>query len=116
MTTHSYRFDHTPSTNSGSIVYAPPLGGLLLLTGMLLASIPNESAAPHSINRYDALRRNGTFSQLQNAFTGAYTGRGDVDIEVTMADFYATLLSHQEPLGAEFEKLLYDNLWELYDD
>jgi hypothetical protein len=33
-------------------------------------------------------------------------------------DFYflLLLLIEQEPLGKEFEKILYDNLWELYDD
>ena len=32
-----------------------------------------------------------------------------------MFQFYSDLLAQQEPLGAEFEKILYDNLWELYD-
>jgi hypothetical protein len=115
MTTHSYRFDHTPSTNSSGTVYAPPLAGLLLLTGLLLAPIPNESTAPHGNIRDAVPQLNGTFSQLQNAFTGAYTSRTDVDIEGTIAEFYATLVGQQEPLGAEFDKILYDNLWDLYD-
>ena len=33
--------------------------------------------------------------------------------EETMASFYANLLSKQEPLGKEFEKVLHDNLWDL---
>lgn len=32
-----------------------------------------------------------------------------------VTSFYAKLLSSQEPLGVEFEKVLYDNLWELYE-
>lgn len=28
--------------------------------------------------------------------------------------FYLNLLSKQERLGIEFERVLYDNLWELY--
>ena len=32
-----------------------------------------------------------------------------------MLYFFLYLLSIQEPLGEEFEKILYDNLWELYD-
>ena len=28
---------------------------------------------------------------------------------------YRKLLSMQEPLGKEFERVLYDNLWDLYD-
>lgn len=116
MTTLSYRFDHTPSTNSSSAVCVPTLSAAVLLTGMLLASIPDESAATYRSERYDAPHLNGTFSQLQNAFTGDYTRQSDFDFEGSMATFYATLLGQQEPLGAEFEKILYDNLWELYDD
>ncbi len=36
------------------------------------------------------------------------------DFEVTLAQFYEVLLSKQERLGKEFEKVLYDNLWDLY--
>jgi hypothetical protein len=112
----SYSFDHTPSTNSSSTVCVPALGAAVLLTGMLLASIPSESTAPHRIDRYDVPQLNGTFSQLQNPFTGEYTKQSDFDFAGSLTTFYATLLGQQEPLGAEFEKVLYDNLWELYDD
>lgn len=30
-------------------------------------------------------------------------------------EFFLKLLELQEPLGAEFEKVLHDNLWELYE-
>jgi hypothetical protein len=116
MTTLSYRFDHTPSTNSSSTVCVPTLGAAVLLTGMLLASVPNESAAPQRIDRYATPPLNGTFSQLQNAFTGEYRKRSNLDFEDSVATFYATLLGQQESLGAEFERILHDNLWELYDD
>lgn len=115
MTMPSYRFDHTPSTSSSSAVCVPTLGTAVLLTGMLLASIPNESAGPQRNDRY-AAPLNGTYSALQNAFTGEYARQGDLDFEGSVAAFYATLLGQQEPLGAEFERILYDNLWELYDD
>lgn len=36
------------------------------------------------------------------------------DFEGTVAAFYSTLLAEQEPLGKEFEQVLYGNLWELY--
>jgi hypothetical protein len=34
--------------------------------------------------------------------------------EEALARFNAELLAAQEPLGKEFESVLYDNLWELY--
>lgn len=115
MTALSYRVDHTPSTNSSSAVCVPTLGATFLLTGMLLASIPSENSTPKRNDRY-AAPLNGTYSPLQNAFTGEYAKQSDLDFEGSVANFYATLLGQQEPLGAEFEKILYDNLWELYDD
>lgn len=35
--------------------------------------------------------------------------------EQAVGSFYARLLISQEPLGAEFEKVLYENLWDLYE-
>jgi hypothetical protein len=32
-----------------------------------------------------------------------------------VAQFYNELNNNQEPLGIEFEKVLYNNLWELYE-
>jgi hypothetical protein len=32
----------------------------------------------------------------------------------SLMKFYADLLAGQQELGAEFEKVLYDNLWDLY--
>ena len=37
-----------------------------------------------------------------------------MNFEEKIADFYADLLFKQEPLGEEFEKVLYENLWDLY--
>jgi len=34
--------------------------------------------------------------------------------EVSIVSFYSDLLANQERLGREFEKVLFDNLWDLY--
>lgn len=31
-------------------------------------------------------------------------------------EFRASLLEGQQPLGKEFERVLYDNLWDLYEE
>lgn len=36
------------------------------------------------------------------------------NFEGEMAAFFTRLSSEQEPLGAEFEQVLFDNLWDLY--
>lgn len=37
------------------------------------------------------------------------------NFEEDISSFYAILLSKQHSLGKEFEKVLYDNLWDLYE-
>lgn len=54
-----------------------------------------------------------TFGQFSNAFTGEYE-LYNFDFERTVRLFYSNLLAGQEPLGEEFEKVLHENLWELY--
>jgi hypothetical protein len=33
----------------------------------------------------------------------------------TISNFYASLLEQSEPIGREFEEVLYGNLWDLYE-
>ncbi len=85
-----------------------PLAALLIaasIAGGVQAGYPS----------YNVHRNTGTYSQLQNMFTGAYQ-KHQLDFESTIASLYASLLAKQESLGEDFEKILYDNLWELYVD
>jgi hypothetical protein len=50
----------------------------------------------------------------QNVFDNAAPSTA-IDFEGAITAFYATLLAKQQPLGQEFEKVLYDNLWDLYE-
>ncbi|MHB1074608.1 hypothetical protein [Thiobacillus sp.] len=63
---------------------------------------------------YSATGNTNTFSTYGNPISGAYEV-GAPDFEFAVGRFYARLLEEQEPLGAEFEKVLYDNLWDLYE-
>lgn len=55
-----------------------------------------------------------TFNNYSNPITGAYDFASD-GFEHAVGNFYSRLLARQEPLGAVFEKILYDNLWDLYE-
>lgn len=37
------------------------------------------------------------------------------EFEKEVSRFYARLLERQQPLGEEFEKVLHENLWDLYE-
>jgi len=115
MTANSYSFTATAPTNSSGNVSVQTLGSVMILTGMLLASVPNETGVAPRTDSYGP-PLNGTFSQHQNAFTGDYATQPVLDFESSMTNFYASLFAQQEPLGADFEKVLYENLWDLYDD
>jgi hypothetical protein len=45
---------------------------------------------------------------------GEYQQESD-RFEVSIAQFYAKLLASQESLGPAFEKVLHENLWNLYE-
>lgn len=55
-----------------------------------------------------------TFNTFGSHIVGVYnlTING---FERAVGNFYNRLLTSQEPLGAEFEKVLYANLWDLYE-
>jgi len=40
----------------------------------------------------------------------------DAEINEALTDFAKKLIESQEPLGAEFQKVLNDNRWELYQE
>lgn len=57
---------------------------------------------------------NPTYKNYSNSITGTFDFI-PIEFEQAVGSFYARLLASQEPLGADFEKILYDNLWDLYE-
>lgn len=51
-----------------------------------------------------------TFGTYSNVVSSSFSHQA----EPPLVDFYSTLLSAQQRLGAELEAVLYDNLWDLY--
>lgn len=95
-----------------------------LLASIVLASVADtKNAQLGSIDplkvRYNFLE-NRTYSELQDKFTGEYvTVSRSVrsnSVRNALEDAYKHLLENQEPLGQEFERVLYANLWNLYVD
>ena len=65
-------------------------------------------------NTYSSGGRGATFDSFRGGITGQYD-LNPLHFEQVVGNFYARLLSSQEPLGVEFEKVLFDNLWNLYE-
>jgi hypothetical protein len=83
---------------------------LLAASLALVSQQPMPRAAFPAVN---PIVRPSTIGQFGNMFASAYQSQ-TVDFEGAVTAFYATLLAKQQPLGKEFEKVLYDNLWDLY--
>lgn len=109
---NSYSVKQTPGT-AGSIVIAGVLAGQILAS---ISGIGSESA-PHAGLRqvpYSTQSNLPSFGQFSNLFTGGFGQSEDSFVE-NVTNFYAKLLAAQEPLGVEFERVLHDNLWSLYE-
>ena len=71
-------------------------------------------AIPISQDSYLASGSGATFDTYRGSVTGRYD-HTSLKFEQAVEIFYASLLVGKQPLGSEFEKVLYDNLWNLYE-
>jgi hypothetical protein len=85
----------------------------------LRADEPRQTNLRYSIAENYILDRGDTphtFDSRRSILTGAYPSSSQIEFENIITGFFATLSSTQEPLGSEFEKVLFDNLWDLYQN
>lgn len=90
-----------------------------LLAAQMLHAIPTRNIAeqrskPLLQSAYSFESNQATFNNFSDPITGLYDFAPS-GFEQTVGDFYSRLLARQEALGATFEKVLYDNLWDLYE-
>lgn len=105
-----------PNQASSTFSYVVMAG---LFSMQFLNSPPERSGQtpvhlPFAAGPYTSSGSGATFDTFRGTVSGQYD-RSAVKFEQAVGNFYAQLLLHQEPLGAEFEKVLYDNLWDLYE-
>lgn len=93
--------------------------GLVTIVG-LIVTMPNvmpqigTGVPSYNPKVYSSLATSPTMDQVRNALTGEYSQQID-SFEVALVNIYSNLIATQETLGIEFEKVLYDNLWDLYE-
>lgn len=110
---NSYSIKQTSLTACNVVVY-----GLLASQGLSHAEasiIPDGKQ--HSLNPtpYETHASSPSFSQIGNIFSGSLLQVIDQQFVETVSSFYTQLLENQEPLGQDFEQVLHDNLWDLYE-
>ena len=84
-----------------------------ILLAASLALVPQLSTPRAAFPAVNPIVRSSTVGQFGDMFATAYQSQ-TVDFEGAITAFYASLLARQQPLGKEFETVLYDSLWDLY--
>jgi len=99
------------------------LGQMVLVVGVLalqaLPAISQQNVAEQSNKSisgaaYRTKNNPATYSHIGSPFSGEFSNAPEI-FEQAVGNFYEQLLSHQEPLGDDFEKILHQNLWDLYE-
>lgn len=65
-------------------------------------------------NAYIQSNNQSTFDNHNHYLTESATAKNE-PFNQKIVGFYSYLLTNQEPLGEEFEKVLHENLWDLYE-
>lgn len=107
---NSYTTKQTSITTCNLVVY-----GILASQGLAYANAPD--AVPQGLNPlpYEIHANAPSFGRFGNLYYGSQLQAIDKEFVDTVSSFYAQLLDNQEPLGQEFEQVLHDNLWDLYE-
>ena len=73
-----------------------------------------QSSLPSIQDTYHQWATPATFDHCRTIVMGEYL-RMSNQFETNIAQFYTELLNKQESLGVQFEKVLQENLWDLYE-
>ncbi len=118
---NEYQIEQTSQT-----FHTVKITGLLASTLLLVPSCISEPVSSMPLlanNNNSALTKNyafieggasPTYEPQKNAMTCYCSSSSNTDFEAVVTDFFADLSSNQESLGPEFEQVLFENIWDLY--
>ena len=109
----AYSINGLPSTSSATVVKIGLLPSLLLGCA---SAVSFPATAVMGAGSYDVCQHSVTPSAVSQVYFFNTLSHIDktFDFESTVSHFYAKLESSQESLGEAFERVLVDNLWDLY--
>lgn len=99
--------------------------GTVVMVGMLASTLlpPDRSHEPPSNTPHFSGGNNYAFAfrgtspthePSKNILNGHYSSSIETTFETVVTSFFEKLSSNQELLGHEFEQVLFENLWDLY--
>lgn len=108
----NYRHEQTP----------PTLAQIAIVSASLMVSMPTFASATRTDIRserhavpYSIIASSSSYGPVATSIKELTGDVSESDFIGSITKFYASLLERQQPLGAEFERVLYDNLWDLYE-
>lgn len=110
---YNYCVNQESGTN-GSIVVEGILAAQCLADLRKVEQNEGQSSLPSIQDFYHQCATPATFDHCRTIVMGEYL-RMSNQFEISIAQFYAELLNNQESLGVQFEKVLHENLWNLYE-
>jgi hypothetical protein len=102
------------SDTFSQVVIAAIFSNLLTVPAVGVGNVSASSISNRSQNSYTWKGNNSTFDSYQNSSSRKHDLTA-ASFENEVSNFYGNLLAHQERLGAEFEKILNENMWDLYE-
>jgi len=106
---NEFRINQQPSTLSSVVIMSSILA---------CCCLPNKIHSDSTIIKnepYILNNNSSTFSEYGNFSKTSKNEEISEYFKQTVGEFYSNLLLSQENLGEEFESVLFNNLWELYE-
>lgn len=107
------------SGSTGNVPVVVVIAGVAVMLGM------GGSHAEVVPERHSSYQLSGTQSSIGDdllfqsegfqSYLDPSSGGQEVEALDGIKNFYEDFLSQQEPLGEQFSRVLYDNLWDLYE-
>ena len=99
--------------------YNPTLGvGVLLASQLMFTDVSTpllqDKIETIELEKYTADMFSPTYQDLSPSYN-QHNEMNNLEFARKTGVFYADLTNRQESLGKEFDKVLYNNLWELYE-
>jgi len=102
------------SLTASNVVITGILAGQFLAGGLANAAQNNEEQRLTHLP-YDTHAVSSSYDQISSILHTDDERSTDKQFIKAVSNFYTNLIENTEPLGAEFEQVLNDNLWDLYE-
>jgi len=110
-------YTHVSDTFS-QVLMAAILSNFLTAPSTGIGNVPTSSSSSSISNRsqnsYTWSGNKSTFDSYSSSSAREHDLATAI-FEKEVSNFYGNLLAHQERLGVEFEKILNENMWDLYE-